>query len=102
MNQPYSNLAELLSSYFHEHWMRDEAVSADEVLALMIREAPAHRLRAGLAELDLLIGSGLCEPQLRDLVLYELDCHFAPESAGVDISAWLVQLRDRLRRAVWT
>lgn len=101
MNQPYSTLADLLSSYFHENWMRD-AASADDILALMIRDAPAHQLRAGLAELDLLIGSGLCEPQLRDLVLYELDCHFAPETAGVDISVWLLQLRDRLRRAVWT
>lgn len=98
MRLPYVELAELLSPYFHRDWTR-AAASTDDVLAVIFREAPPDRLRAGLAELDHLLASGLCEPQLRDLVLYELDCYIDPDLEGLDFSTWLLQLREHLRRA---
>jgi hypothetical protein len=98
MPAPYANLAELFSTYFHREWMRTSRSTSDAV-ALMLREAPREELRAGLAELDHLLGSGLCEPQLRDLVLYELDCYIDPDLEGLDFSSWLLRVRDYLRGA---
>lgn len=98
MTPRLTDLAELLSAYFHRDWTRTAAGSGD-VVAAMLRDAPPDRLRAGLAELDHLLASGLCEPQLRDLVLYELDCYIDPDLEGLDFSTWLVRLREQLRRA---
>jgi hypothetical protein len=98
MPAPYANLAELFSTYFHQDWMRTSRSTSDAV-ALILREAPREQLRAGLAELDRLLASGLCEPQLRDLVLYELDCYIDPDLEGLDFSSWLLRVRDYLRGA---
>lgn len=98
MPAPYANLADLLSPYFHQGWANN-GITLGDVVARMARESPPDLLRAGFAELDQLIGSGLCEPQLRDVVLYELDCEIDPDLDGLDFSAWLLQVRDHLRRA---
>lgn len=101
MTPPYATLADLLATAFHPDWTRS-AESSDEVLAALVRDAPAPRLRLALAELDEILARDLCEPQLRDLVLYEIDCHFAPEREGVDMSAWLRHVREVLGRAPLT
>jgi hypothetical protein len=95
MTPPYSTLADLLAGYFHPDWAR-AAGSSDEVLAALVRETPPQTLHLALAELDEILARDLCEPQLRDLVLYELDCHVAPEREGVDMSAWLLHMRELL------
>jgi hypothetical protein len=96
MPVPYTTLGSLLASHFHRGWEND-AASADDVVACILRVEPPDRLRAARAELELILNSGLCEPQLRDLVLYELDCYIDPQLDGLDFSAWLLHLRDRLR-----
>jgi hypothetical protein len=98
MPTPYANLSELLAPYFHREW-RDTARSTGDVIALILLDAPREQLRAGLGELDHLLASGLCEPQLRDLILYELDCYIDPDLEGLDFSGWLWQIHEYLRRA---
>lgn len=93
----YTNLAELLAPYFHQGWSA-EGATLDDVVSHIARDTPPELLRAGLTELDQLIGSDLCEPQLQDVVLYELDCHIDPALVGLDYSTWLLHLHDRLRR----
>lgn len=97
MTAPYAHLTELLAPYFPRGWAAHGTTLGD-VVSRMTREAPPELLRAGLAELDYLIGRGLCEPQLRDLVLYELDCEIEPDLVDLDYSTWLLLLRGHLRR----
>ncbi|HEX7088555.1 MAG TPA: contact-dependent growth inhibition system immunity protein [Longimicrobiales bacterium] len=93
----YPALVQLLGGYFHPDWS-SVAGRSDAVLAAMLRDEPVERLRAALRELDALLGRGLCEPQLRDVVLYELGCDFDPESEGLDTSRWLENVRSEIRR----
>lgn len=97
MPAPYTHLAELLAPYFRRGWA-DHGTAVGDVVARMTREASPDLLHAALAELDHLIGRGLCEPQIRDVVLYELDCEIEPDRVGLDYSAWLLLLRDQLHR----
>lgn len=99
MELAYPTLVRLLGDHFQDDRLLD-AGSTDEVLAEMVRGAPVDALRAALRELDALLGRGLCEPQLRDVVLYEIGCHIAPEREGLDTSAWLVKVRESIRRRV--
>lgn len=94
-----SQLEAVLGTYFAPGW-RERAASVDGVLAAMARAEPDARLRAALEDLDGLLGRGLCEPQLRDIVLYEFECDFAPERDGLDASAWLRRMRTALSRAL--
>lgn len=96
MPVPYTTLANLLAAHFPRGWER-RAASADDVVAHLLSVEPPDRLRAACAELSAILSNGLCEPQLRDLVLYELGCHIDPQLDGLDVSAWLIDLRDRMR-----
>jgi hypothetical protein len=100
MDPMYPALTRLLGGCFHADW--SSAGRSDAVLAAMLRDEPVERLRSGLAELDALLRCGLCEPQLRDVVLYEIGCHIAPEREGLDTSAWLAKVREAIRRRVFT
>ena len=85
---------ELLQQYFCAGW-RNGGRSTEDVLSAMIsRESPA-RLMAACAGITDLLDRGLCEPQLLDVVLYEIGCDVAPEREG-DASSWLEAIRRRL------
>ena len=91
----YPTLVQLLGGSFRQDRVL-EGVRTDDILAEMVREASTDQLRAALRELDALLGRGLCEPQLSDVVLYEIGCHIAPEHEGLDTSAWLVKVRESI------
>jgi len=95
----YPTLVQLLGGSFHQDRLL-EGERTDDILAEMVREASTDQLREALRELDALLGRGLCEPQLRDVVLYEIGCDIAPEREGLDTSAWLVKVRESLHRSV--
>ncbi|HEY0672778.1 MAG TPA: hypothetical protein VGD27_10950 [Longimicrobiales bacterium] len=59
-------------------------------------DMPAAQLRAALRELDELIERDLCEPQLSDLVRYELGCDLPPIYGAVETSVWLARFRHDL------
>lgn len=59
-------------------------------------DVPAAQLRAALRELDQLIERDLCEPQLTDLVRYELGCDLPPIYGVVETSGWLRRFRQDL------
>ncbi|HET9439408.1 MAG TPA: hypothetical protein VFO52_04530 [Longimicrobiales bacterium] len=59
-------------------------------------DVPAAQLRAALRELDDLIERDLCEPQLTDLVRYELGCDLPPIYGRVETSVWLSRFRHDL------
>lgn|SRR5690606_1587135 len=101
MELAYPTLVQLLGAHFQDDRMVD-AESTDEALAEMVRAAPVDTLRAALRELDALLGQGLCEPQLRDVVLYEIGCHIAPEREGLDTSAWLAKVRESIGQRIRT
>lgn len=99
MEPRLSHLESLLGDCFASGWMR-EASDVDDVLSVMIDREGNARFRAALEELDELLGRGLCEPQLRDVVLYELGCEIAPERNGRDVSAWLRHVQRAWSQAV--
>ena len=99
MTLAYPTLVQLLGGSFRQDRML-EGERTDDILAEMVREASTDLLREALRELDALLGRGLCEPQLSDVVLYEIGCHIAPEREGLDTSAWLARVRESIHRSV--
>lgn len=99
MELAYPTLVQLLGDHFQVDRMLD-GESTDEVLAEVVRDASADTLRAALRELDALLGRGLCEPQLRDVILYEIGCNITLEREGLDTSAWLAKVRESIHRGV--
>lgn len=97
MTARFPTLERVLGGYFHRGWSHDDRTTGD-VLAAILRDEPAERVRAVLRELDALLASGLCEPQLTDVVLYEIGCDIAPDAEGLDMSAWLRRVRETLAR----
>jgi CdiI immunity protein len=89
------NLEHLLGGYFHQDWAREHS-SAEACLEHMLRSAPPDQRRLGAEEIAELLSRGLCENQIRDVVLYELGCCYALESDGLEASSWLRHVRTRL------
>jgi CdiI immunity protein len=98
MTSEYPVLSGLLGRYFHEGW--PEHVSSRLVIDRMIEQTPRDTLRLAFRELDRLLASGVCEPQLTDVLQFELGCHIAPGDEGIDASTWLMQLRRVMSEAV--
>jgi hypothetical protein len=98
MTSEYPVLGDLLRRYFHAGWSQDAGSKA--VIARMIEQTPSDTLRVAFSELDNLLTSGVCEPQLTDVLQFELGCHITPSEEGVDASAWLMQLRRVMSEAL--
>ncbi|HET9947682.1 MAG TPA: contact-dependent growth inhibition system immunity protein [Longimicrobiales bacterium] len=91
-------LARLLGSAFHRDWEREQA-SAGACLERALASAGPAELRAAAEEIDALLARGLCEAQVRDVLLYEIGCWYAPERDGTEASTWLARVRARLAGA---
>jgi hypothetical protein len=98
MTTTYPVLSELLSSYFDEEW--DQQGGTTLTIERMIHETPRAKLQTALVELDALLSSGVCEPQLTDVLQFELGCHVAPSSEAMDAASWLEQLRRAMSKAL--
>lgn len=96
MSWPIDHLVELLGRGFHEGWS-DEHASAEACLERLLDDATTERKQAAAAEIDALLGGGLCENQVRDVLLYEIGCWYAPEIDGLEASSWLTHVASRLR-----
>jgi hypothetical protein len=94
----YPVLSELLGSYFHEQW--DPRAGSQPTIERMIQETPRATLQRAVSELDALLSSGVCEPQLTDVLQFELGCNVTPADENVDASGWLEQLRRELSQAL--
>lgn len=70
--------------------------NADACLDRLGAGGSAEQRRAAAHEVSDLLTRGLCENQLRDLLLYERGCCGAFERDGFDASGWLNHLRSRL------
>lgn len=99
MDSRIEALAQLLGGYFHEDWTAEHGTAGD-CLDRIMAEAPVVVRRAAAAEISALLDRDLCESQIRDLLLYEIGCCYAPESDGFEASTWLVDVRRRLLGAV--
>lgn len=95
----YAQLTRVLGRYYGENW--DAAGErSDEVLERALQETGRPELQTLLRELDELRASGVCEPQLSDVVRYELGCYITPEREGLDMTTWLSHVSDAVRRRV--
>jgi peptide-methionine (S)-S-oxide reductase len=95
----YPVVTRLLGGRFHEHW----AASGEpwqQVLDRLLQQSNAQELHALLRELEELGAAGICEPQLSDVVHYEIGCYVTPEDEGMDMSTWLSHVSDAVRRRV--
>ena len=95
MSVRFENLYQLLACYFHQDFVEDYG-TPEEALAEMLRKASVEQRRGGAEEIAQLLNAGLCENQLRDVLLYELGCEYALESDGWEASSWLSHVRSRL------
>jgi hypothetical protein len=100
MTAAYPALSELLGSYFHEQW--DHRSGSQPTIERMIQDTPRAKLQRALVELDALLSSGVCEPQLTDVLQFELGCNVTPANENVDASGWLHELRRELSKSLWT
>lgn len=98
MTDAYPVLSELLGRYFGAEW--DEQAGSKLVIDRMIQETPRHRLQDAAGELAALLSSGVCEPQINDVLQFELGCHVTPAVEGMDASSWLEQLRRKMNKAL--
>lgn len=95
----YPQLARALGRWYPDNWDAHGARS-DDVLQRALQATSSAELRSIRRELDELRASGICEPQLSDVVRYEMDCYVAPEREGLDMSGWLERVSDAVRRQV--
>ena len=86
---------QLLTDYFQEGWQLS-CPTAEERLDQMLAETPLERQRLCAAEIGRVLDRGLCENQVRDLLLYELGCSYVFEADGLDPSSWLRHVQQRL------
>jgi len=92
-----AHLTEMLGRYFDRAWAEEQR-PAEERLAQMLREVPPERQRRVASEIGRLLDGHLCENQVRDVLLYEIGCHYAFERDGLEASAWLQHVHDRIVR----
>lgn len=85
----------LLGVYFHEDRIRAHG-TAEGCLDRMVEEASPRERQEAASEIALLLARGLCENQIRDVLLYEVGCAYAFERDGHDASSWLRHVRTRL------
>lgn len=90
--QAFPVLYRFFGGYFHEDWQEEHAGTSDAVSAYL-REAPAARATATIAELDRLLGLGLDEASLARLLRDGLGCNYVPEVDELTARAWLERLR---------
>jgi hypothetical protein len=98
MTAAYPVLSQLLGHYFNDGW--DQRGGSTLAIERMIRETPRRTLHQACNELDALLASGVCEPQISDVLQFELGCHVTPADEGVDASTWLRRLRRMMSKAL--
>jgi hypothetical protein len=91
----YPALNQLLAGYFHEDWQEDHASPAAAVQAFL-REASPATVEAAAREIDRLLGLGLDDAALTQVLIEGLDCNYVAETDGLTSIAWLTGVRDRL------
>lgn len=73
---------------------------AADPLARILSESTLEERRRCAAEIAGLLDGGLCEVQIRDLLLYEVGCAYPFERDGFDATSWLAHLRNRMLRSL--
>ena len=89
------NLVRLLGGWVNDDQVVDQD-SAEEGLTRMLEVAPIQQQRDAASEIARLLSGGLCENQIRDVLLFEVGCEYPFERDGYDASSWLKHLRRRL------
>lgn len=92
-----NSLTHLLGCYFHQDWP-DEFNDDNAALNAMIKSEPKERIAEGVTEIDLLLGAGLNEDELRAILIDQVGCYFDPASEGLNYTQWLCRLRNTLQR----
>lgn len=91
------SLAQLLGCYFHQDWP-DEFDDDNAALDAMIKSESKEKIAEGVTEIDLLLGAGLNEDELRTTLIDRVGCYFEPASEGLNYTQWLRRVRNTLER----
>ena len=92
---PYDDLAALLAEAFPAGWEASGRDWEERLRRGWDACEPAARARVH-RQVDALLSGSLCEPQLADLLAFELDCHLEPARLGMTVAEWLHGLRGLL------
>lgn len=84
----HSSLTSLLSDAYPPHWRVDSDPPAQRLWDCLVQRDETERL-AICEEVEKILGRGLCDVQVSDLIAYELGCHLRPAEMGMTPSGWL-------------
>ena len=90
-----SALAGILGEAFPPGWDQGRTTAQERLGASIASRTPAERIRI-VQDVEDVLGRGLCDMQLSDLIAYELGCHLRPAAMGLTPSDWLRWLAGRV------
>lgn len=90
------HLSGLLEEAFPPDWRARPDPSIGERLRLGLSRRDESQRTAIQMELRELLGRGLCEMQLSDVVSFELGCHLRPAEMNMTTAEWLVWLEHQI------
>lgn len=86
-----SPLADLLEEAFPSGWAADDTSPVERLRTCLARRDVEQRARIAREVHDLL-GRGLCDMQMADVIAFELGCHLPPGDMEMTPSRWLAWL----------
>lgn len=100
ITQKLETISQILGCYFHQNW-NEEFDDDTAALQAIISSETKERLLDAFTEVDTLLGMGLSESELREIISGEAGCYFEPDSRKITYKDWLRQVRDAFLSALF-